>query len=224
MFTGLIQSLGTLHTAGASQLEVRCPALAPTLGLGDSVAVDGVCLTVEKCLSQGFLAATSPETLAKTTLARKQETQDPVNLELALRVGDRLGGHFVTGHIDGVGAAQDLVATENAWLLSFTVPKPIAPYIVSKGSVAINGVSLTIADCNPAGTWFQVAVIPHSFELTNLQYLQPRTPVNIETDVLGKYVAKFLRWPAETVPASARVESSEPEEITADFLTEHGFV
>ncbi|NCJ06731.1 riboflavin synthase [Synechococcales cyanobacterium C] len=221
MFTGLTQSIGTLHPAGASQVEVHCPELTATLALGDSVAVDGVCLTVAECLPQGFLATTSPETLARTTLAHKLNTQHPVNLELALRVGDRLGGHFVTGHIDGVGETESLSATETSWLLSFTVPDAIAAYVIPKGSIAVNGVSLTIADCNLQGNWFQVAVIPHSFSMTNLRYLQPHTLVNIETDVLGKYVAKFLRYPPE---AALDFPVAAPKSVSPDFLAEHGYV
>ena len=160
----------------------------------------------------------SPETLQRTTLADRLHTHQSVNLEPALNVGDRLGGHFVTGHIDDVGVATDIQESASAWELSFTVPAEIARYIVLKGSVAINGVSLTIAECNDIGSHFKVAVIPHSFANTNLQNLDAGDQVNIETDVLGKYVAKLLRLPGHQTNASVDLP-----EITPEFLATHGF-
>ena len=223
MFTGLIQSLGYLKSTAGHQLSIHwATSLGLTgLAIGDSVAVDGVCLTVEELLQQGFVVTTSPETLQRTTLHQRVDTTTRVNLEPALRVGDRLGGHFVTGHIDGLGHVDRVSQTAESWELSFTVAAPIARYIVSKGSVAINGVSLTVADCNLEGTWFKVAVIPHSFAMTNLQELRADNVVNIETDVLGKYVAKFLQLPGahsgDTLahPAAAA--------ITPEYLVEQGF-
>jgi len=220
MFTGLIQGLGHLHPQGPQQILVQCATASVWAGLaiGDSVAVDGVCLTVETIVSQGFIVSVSPETLQRTTLGHRLHTDEKVNLEPALSVGDRLGGHFVTGHIDDVGVVTEIDSTASAWEFSFTVPDAIARYIVSKGSVAINGVSLTIAACNDTGSQFKIAVIPHSFANTNLQTLRTGDQVNIETDVLGKYVAKLLRLPGYPV----HVESALPE-ITPDFLATHGF-
>lgn len=198
--------------------------------IGDSIAVDGVCLTVEEILSQGFSVAVSPETLQRTTLGHQATTEALVNLEASLRVGSKLGGHFVTGHIDGVGCLQALVPTADSWEMSVTAPAAIARYIIPKGSIAVNGISLTVADCNPEGTWFKVAVIPHSFEITNLQYLQPGSSVNLEADLLGKYVEKFLRLgdstPEEFSPAQLQEKPGEvaSQGITPEFLAEHGFV
>lgn len=219
MFTGLIQGLGYLQPQGQQQILVKCGSVPfwDSLAIGDSVAVDGVCLTVETLIAQGFVVSVSPETVQRTTLSQRLHTHQAVNLEPALSVGDRLGGHFVTGHIDDVGVFQGLQQTDTSWELSFTVPDAIARYIIHKGSVAINGISLTVADCNDSGSHFKVAVIPHSFANTNLQDLHPGDQVNIETDVLGKYVAKLLRLPSQ--PYSP---TTSPD-ITTEFLTTHGF-
>ncbi|WP_299411351.1 riboflavin synthase [Acaryochloris sp. IP29b_bin.148] len=220
MFTGLIQGLGYLQPQGQQQILVKCEAVPfwDTLAIGDSVAVDGVCLTVETLVAQGFVVSVSPETVQRTTLSQRLYTHQAVNLEPALSVGDRLGGHFVTGHIDEVGVFQELQQTKTSWELSFTVPDAIARFIIPKGSVAINGVSLTVADCDDNGNHFKVAVIPHSFANTNLQDLNPGDQVNIETDVLGKYVAKLLR-----LPGHSSTTTDPLPEITTEFLTTHGF-
>lgn len=220
MFTGLIRGLGYLRSQTPHQLRVQWDGSPPWTGLavGDSIAVDGVCLTAEALLPQGFLASVSPETLGRTTLAQRLKAQAAVNLEPALRVGDALGGHFVSGHIDGVGTVTAIDATATAWELSFAVPEALARYIVPKGSVAVNGVSLTIADCHPRGTEFKVAVIPHSFTQTNLQFLSPGQGVNIETDLLGKYVDKLLHVPA---PSSLEVQTK--ANITLEFLASNGY-
>ncbi len=224
MFTGLIQSLGYLKSRSGHQLSIHWTNETglTDLTIGDSVAVDGVCLTVESLMAQGFVVTTSPETVLRTTLHHHVDTDEPVNLEPALRVGDRLGGHFVSGHIDGRGHVQDVVQTAESWEVSFTVGAAIARYIVPKGSIAVNGVSLTIADCNPEGTWFKVAVIPHSFELTNLKRLRSGSPVNIETDLLGKYVAKLLH-PSDSAPEDESSLPAAAPVITPAFLADHGF-
>lgn len=145
--------------------------------------------------------------------AAEQLAGIPLNdLEPALRVGDKLGGHFVSGHIDGVGQLWDQAATGNAWELSFKVPEEIGRYIVPKGSVAVNGVSLTIAEVRQGGCWFKVAVIPQTYRETNLSQLQVGDPVNIEADILGKYVEKLLGL----LPP----ESS----VSLEFLAEHGYI
>lgn len=220
MFTGLIQALGHLRLAAADRLQVHCtsPLISRDLAIGDSVAIDGVCLTVEKVLPQGFIVAASPETRNRTTLGQRASTGAPVNLETSLRVGSKLGGHFVTGHVDGIGWLQDSQPTADSWEMSFTAPAIIGRYIISKGSIAVNGVSLTVADCNPEGTWFKAAVIPHSYATTNLQDLQPDSPVNLEADLLGKYAEKFLR-----LPNSSLEQSTSTTAVTAEFLAEHGF-
>jgi riboflavin synthase len=232
VFTGLIQSLGTIQPRGEDRFQIYClpeaaTALLADLAIGDSVAVDGVCLTVEQIVSQGFIATASPETLHRTTLGQRQYAATYVNLEAALRVGSKLGGHFVMGHVDGIGCLQSVVSTDRAWEMCFTATRShfsqwqsqIAPYIVPKGSIAVNGVSLTVADCDRQGSWFKVAVIPHTFEQTNLRYLQTDSWVNLEADILGKYVEKFLGYAIPT----PQPDIAPLEEITPAFLTEHGY-
>ncbi|NJR40069.1 MAG: riboflavin synthase [Leptolyngbyaceae cyanobacterium CSU_1_4] len=227
MFTGLIRTTATLRLLGHNLAQVVCTGHLPELileglELGDSVAVDGICLTVTEIQSRGFVATVSPETVSRTTL-NGQVGEVCVNLEPALKVGSKLGGHFVTGHIDGVGYLEASVQTENAWEMSFQVgDAKVARYIVSKGSIAVNGVSLTIATCNSVGSWFKVAVIPLTYGETNLRYLQPGSPVNLEGDVLGKYVEKFLCMgqPAAEPLASLQAMSG----VTDGFLAEHGYL
>lgn len=229
MFTGLVRAIGTLRALGNGQVQVACKTAAsellPDLELGDSVAVDGVCLTVTQILTTGFVAAISPETTDRTTLGRSSEAI-AVNLEPSLRVGSQLGGHFVTGHIDGVGYLEAAVQTENAWEMSFRISDPrVARYVVPKGSIAVNGVSLTVADCNATGSWFKVAVIPLTYAETNLQYLQAGSPVNLEGDVLGKYVEKFLRLETNSSATATDLDDllQSEAEITPTFLAEHGY-
>ncbi len=223
MFTGLIQTIGTLHSVGTSHLQIRCQAeaagaLMADIALGDSIAVDGICLTVESILPQGFIAAISPETLDRTSLGKMAEGRQ-VNLEASLRVGSKIGGHFVTGHIDGQGILEAAQETSNAWTLSFTVPDArVSNYIVPKGSIAVNGISLTVADCSPRGDWFSVAVIPVTYRETNLQYLIPGDAVNLEGDVLGKYVEKFLGQGHR-----GNGSGSPKPELSLEFLTDHGY-
>jgi len=219
MFTGLIQTTGTLFHKGDTQVYVRWAAtsLSPALtdvDLGDSIAVDGICLTVEAILPDGFVAAVSPETLDRTSLGQLTDGS-LVNLESSLRVGSKIGGHFVTGHIDGQGHLEAAIETDNAWKLSFTVgDRRIARYIVPKGSIAVNGISLTVADCSPSGNWFAVAVIPVTYHETTLQHLRPGQAVNLEGDVLGKYVEKFM---------GGRDDAPAGDSVSLEFLTEHGY-
>lgn len=224
MFTGLIQGVGTFNLVAPQRWAIKweppVPETLSVLELGDSIAVDGVCLTVDTIIPGGFVAIASPETLSLTTLGNRSEAAKFVNLEPSLRIGGKLGGHFVTGHVDGVGCLQEIRSSASAWEIWFTsVPdlkdlwdKQIAPYIVRKGSIAVNGISLTVADSDRFGNWFKVAVIPHTFAETNLRYLQVGTWVNLEADILGKYVEKF-----------ATHRQSVEEAITPAFLAEHGY-
>lgn len=228
MFTGLIQSLGLIRPLETDRFTLCIPQDATTiwsdLAIGDSVAVDGVCLTVEEIVSDGFVATASPETLQRTTLSQQIQRSTYVNLESSLRVGGKLGGHFVTGHVDGMGCLKESISTEKAWELIFAPSaslsqqweQSIAPYIIPKGSVAVNGISLTIADCDPQGNWFKVAVIPHTYHQTNLSHLKIDDEVNIEGDILGKYVAKLLGHSLDF--------HRTPTDISLSFLSEHGYV
>lgn len=229
VFTGLIQALGTIEPQESDKLRISCssnPAnlVLQDLGIGDSVAVDGVCLTVEELLPQGFVASASPETLRRTTLGQQQLENGWVNLETSLRVGSKLGGHFVTGHVDGIGCLRSLSQTSTSWEMTFTAPLHVARYIVPKGSIAVNGVSLTVADCDPAGTWFTVAVIPHTFAETNLFYLKPDSGVNLEGDILGKYVERFLNFGSGGERSHLPGAVPSQETITPSFLAEHGYL
>ncbi len=229
MFTGLIQGLGVIRPLESDRFTLSIPDSYPSsilsdLALGDSVAVDGVCLTVEEIISDGFVATASPETLQRTTLKQKIATASYVNLESSLRVGGKLGGHFVTGHVDGLGCLQGAIMTDKAWEMTFMTPPSrteqwenyIQPYLIPKGSVAVNGISLTVAECDREGTWFKVAVIPHTYSQTNLCYLKTGDWVNIEGDILGKYVAKLL---------GKHLQSEQSlSEINLSFLTEHGYL
>lgn len=229
MFTGLIQALGTIRSLGGDRFDISCLADASNLilqdlALGDSVAVDGICLTVEEILPHGFVATASDETLYRTTIGQRQQAALYVNLETSVRVGSKLGGHFVTGHIDGIGGLRESIQTPNSWEMCFTAPasftdlwqRQIARYIVPKGSIAVNGVSLTIAECDPDGSWFKVAVIPHTYAQTNLSHLQIGSWVNLESDILGKYVEKLLGHQI-TSPNSVG-------DISSQFLAEHGYL
>lgn len=217
MFTGLIQALGKLQTLEADRLEISClgscDAIMADIALGDSIAVDGVCLTVATILTKGFVVTASPETLSRSTLGHIPANR-PVNLESSLRVGSKIGGHFVTGHVDGQGHLHEVIKTDNAWEISFTVPQnQVSRYIVPKGSIGVNGISLTIADCSSVGDWFKVAVIPVTYDETNLKYLQPGDAVNLEGDILGKYVERFTQVGNQV---------AQPD-VSLDFLAEHGY-
>ncbi len=235
MFTGLVQGLGTLQPIDSDKLQITClpqsaGLILSDLALGDSVAVDGVCLTVVDILPQGFIAVASPETRDRSTLgnaATLGNSAGYVNLETSLKVGSKLGGHFVTGHVDGTGTLKSAIQTATSWEMTFnTASTQVARYIISKGSIAVNGISLTVADCNLEGSCFTVAVIPLTYAETNLQYLIPGSLVNLEGDILGKYVEKFLRsgtphpdlaWDSPDLPRS-------PEDMTPTFLAEHGYL
>ena len=224
MFTGLIQALGTTRPLGGDYWQVTCvtessDVIMGDLAIGDSVAVDGVCLTVESVLKDGFIATASPETLRRTTLGQEQTGQRYVNLEASLRVGSKVGGHFVMGHVDGIGKMLSQEQTATSWEITFTATGAIARYIVPKGSIAVNGISLTVAEYQPETMQFKVAVIPLTYAETNLRYLSSGSWVNLEGDILGKYVEKFLSSNKElTTDAEAS-----GYQITPNFLSEHGY-
>lgn len=219
MFTGLVQTLGHLAILNPEQVRIsgsNVSMILQDLAIGDSVAVDGVCLTVTEILNDGFVADVSPETVNRTTLGQSAERSKSVNLETSLRVGSKLGGHFVTGHVDGIGTFESATQTATSWEILFkTASEPVARYILPKGSISVNGISLTVASCAADGSWFTVAVIPHTYAETNLSELKPGDWVNLEGDILGKYVEKFLRGGKSDVEV--------PDRISAEFLAEHGY-
>ncbi|OIP76822.1 MAG: riboflavin synthase subunit alpha [Oscillatoriales cyanobacterium CG2_30_44_21] len=215
MFTGLVQTIGMIEQRDRDRLVIHCPDLVANIAIGDSVAVNGVCLTATYISDSNFTADVSPETLGRTNFGDRQLKY--VNLETALAVGDKIGGHFVSGHIDGMGKLSDRALIGNSWELSFEAIPEVARYIVFKGSIAINGISLTISYCNDAGTNFRVAVIPHTYDNTTLKDLDIGDAVHLEGDLLGKYVEKFLRSGQHNFGNLAQPA------ITPSFLAEHGW-
>jgi riboflavin synthase len=192
VFTGLVADLGTvvaLETTGDGVRLRVGSALAGELREGDSVAVNGVCLTATQVAGGQFSADVMHETLSRSSLAAVVEGAR-VNLELPLRAADRLGGHVVQGHVDGVGAVRDAVADGFARVVTIEAPPELLRYVVEKGSIAVDGVSLTVASVT-ADT-FSVSLIPETLERTNLGAAAAGTPVNLEVDVLAKYVEKLM--------------------------------
>ncbi|UFP95028.1 riboflavin synthase [Gloeobacter morelensis] len=213
MFTGIVEETGTLLALGSAEITVRAAKVLKDVALGDSICVDGICLTVVRFERDSFTAGLSQETLDRTTLIARKPG-DALNLESALRAGGKLGGHIVTGHIDGVGRCVAVHPAGFSWEIDFEAPPAVARYIVEKGSIAIDGISLTVATCNTAGDWFRVAIIPHSFAETTLGAIKPGDPVNLEADLIGKYVEKLLGGRAHRGEAA----------LTPAFLAEHGFI
>jgi riboflavin synthase len=232
MFTGLIQATGTVKSLTTHHLEITYTnfdhiSAFNDLEVGDSVAVDGVCLTVTYIMAHGFRADVSPETLRRTTLGTAAEFGTLVNLETSLRMGSKIGGHLVTGHIDGIGYLESAIAEDTAWQISLLIPhSPTSHYIVPKGSLAVNGISLTVADCNPEGTWLSVAVIPHTYTATNLHTLEPGQAVNLESDILGKYVAKFIAPHSTSHQSINAIPNGTDAQmgISVNFLNENGYI
>ncbi len=193
MFTGLIETQGIVtrvdRVGGGAQMEIYAPEFGRDMALGDSVAVDGACLTIANFARGAFVADISDETLTKTTLGTARQGTK-VNLERALRLSDRLGGHMVTGHIEGMGRLLLRHPAGNSTVYQFQVPPSLMEYIVAKGSVAIDGISLTVAQIR--GESFAAAVVPHTEEITTLKDKAIGSAVNVEVDVMAKYVKRFV--------------------------------
>lgn len=191
MFTGLVQDVGQIERivpGGMTDLWIRASPAGEELALGESIAVDGVCLTVAERSGQSFRVQASPETLRCSTLGGLRP-QDAVNLERAMRIGDRLGGHLVTGHVDAVAQVLDRREEGGSWLMRFSLPQSLAPFFIEKGSVAVDGISLTV---NQVGTDdFDVAIIPETQHRTALGRKGVGGRVNLEADLIGKYVARL---------------------------------
>ena len=215
MFTGLIETIGTVarieHGSTAARLWVDAIFPACDVRLGDSIAVNGVCLTVTEMGGTTYAFDVSPETVARTSL--KQLTSgSPVNLERAVRVGDRLGGHLVTGHVDCLATIVERRELAGNWLFRLQLPAANQRYLVAKGSVTIDGISLTVNDLTPDG--FTINIIPHTARQTTLVHRRPGDRVNIETDIIGKYVERLLHRD-QPAPAEAKL---------AELLAENGFM
>ncbi|HEX6417661.1 MAG TPA: riboflavin synthase [Acidimicrobiales bacterium] len=194
MFTGIVEELGTVSSTAPGRVRIAATTVLADASPGDSIAVDGCCLTVVALGDGWWEADVSDETLKRTTLGDRQRG-DRVNLERPVRVQDRLGGHIVQGHVDGVGEIVDPAPD-----LRVRMPRELLRYVVEKGSVAVDGVSLTIVDVLDDG--FTVAVIPHTAEVTTLGRKGPGERVNLEVDVTVKYVERLLSWHAGPPAAS----------------------
>jgi len=198
MFTGLVTDVGTISKAedrnGLKRFQVECSYDPDSIAMGASILHAGVCLTVVEhgAREDGswFVVEAVPETLEITVLG-DWSAGEKINLEQSLKVGDELGGHYVFGHVDGVGEVISVEAEGQSWRVTVRPPADIAKYFAKKGSAAINGVSLTVAEALPNGD-FQVAIIPHTWEVTTLRELQPGSRVNLEIDMLARYVARMI--------------------------------
>jgi riboflavin synthase len=193
MFTGLVQDIGSVESveAGAegARLRIATKKLGAQIGLGDSIAVNGVCLTATEADAGGFATEAMNQTLEVTVIG-SLEPGARVNLELATRADERLGGHIVQGHADGSGRVTEITEDGFARRVRVELPSDLLRYVVDKGSVALNGVSLTVATLGP--DWVEVSLIPETLERTNLGSLAPGDPVNVEVDVIAKYVERLL--------------------------------
>ncbi len=214
MFTGIIEHLGTLESltlgGDGGRLTIHAPDVAPSLAVSNSIAVNGCCLTVISLDKERFAADLSGETLRRTSFGELQPGAC-VNLEKPLTAGKEFGGHFVQGHVDGVGRIAHLTPEGDNWWLGVGVPAEIARYVVSKGSITIDGISLTIAGWHDAIA--EMAIIPYTFAHTNLKDRKPGDAVNVEADMLAKYIERFTE--ARNATGASR--------ITRDRLVQEGF-
>ena len=207
MFTGLVEEIGKIQSVTSNSIYIAAQTIIQDLKVGDSVAVNGVCLTVTK-ISDGFYADLSWQTIKSSNL-KELKAGAYVNLERALKVSDRLGGHIVSGHIDDTAAVLSVDKKQEFYDISVKISQNLEKYVAEKGSIALNGISLTVANLNNGV--IKIAVIPHTYENTNLKYLKTGDNVNIETDILAKYVEKFLST------------SDNKSGISINFLKENGF-
>jgi riboflavin synthase len=213
MFTGLVQGMGRLEqvTERDGELRVRVTGAGlEGLARGESIAVDGVCLTAIEIGEGSFEAVVAPETVRRTTLARRA-AGDAVNLERSLRLGDRLGGHLVQGHVDGIGSIQSAEREGSGARLRIVPPRELLPFIVMKGSIAMDGVSLTVAERD--AEWFEVALIPETMAVTVLGRRRAGDAVNLEVDLIGRYVVQSL----------IDRGSGTPSAVTRELLADQGF-
>ncbi|OPX45478.1 riboflavin synthase [Ruminiclostridium hungatei] len=221
MFTGIIEEVGEVRSIARGsmsiQLEIGCSRIMDDVKTGDSIAVNGICLTVTRMGTNWFAADVMPETMRRTGLWNLR-TSDRVNLERAMRLSDRLGGHIVTGHIDGTAVLAKRVEEDNAVWLNFEASSDLLKYIVMKGSVALDGTSLTVAQVDHKS--FRVSLIPLTAGITTLGLRKAGDIVNVECDIMGKYVEKLM----EAGPSASRYgERQHGSALTINFLKENGY-
>ena len=220
MFTGIVEEMGVIRgirkNRESAVVSVKAAKVLEDLKIGDSVAVNGVCLTVVEFFPGGFGADVMHETLDRSTLG-SLKPGNRVNLERAMAADGRFGGHIVAGHVDGRGTVRKIERDDNALWYTIGAGREILRYVVEKGSIAIDGISLTVAKVSEES--FQVSVIPHTARETVLQDRKPGDEVNLETDVIGKYVERFLAFPAET----DKKKNMAGEGITMEILRKYGF-
>lgn len=213
MFTGIIEEIGTVkevrHGHRSATVTIWAEKVLLGTSIGDSIAVNGVCLTVIAMDDDSFSADATPETISRSSLGQMHRGSR-VNLERAMAADGRFGGHIVMGHIDGIGKVSRVIKDDNSVLLSIEAPPALMRYIVEKGSIAIDGISLTVAEVWESG--FTVSVIPHTASETTIGWMVAGTAVNLEADIIGKYAEKFL------MP-----EKRSRKGITAEMLSEYGF-
>ncbi len=217
MFTGIIEELGKVKNIirknNSIKLFIECNKIMDDIKPGDSIAVNGICLTLTEFGSNWFCADVMPETMRKTNLERL-DRESPVNLERALRLSDRLGGHLVSGHIDGTGIITQKACEDNATWVSIEADKDILKYIVMKGSVALDGTSLTVACVDECK--FSVSLIPLTAGVTILGFKKVGDVVNIECDLIGKYVERLLEYGEQ--------RGNNKKELSLEFLRDNGFI
>jgi len=214
MFTGIIEDIGKVEAVksgvNSARLRIKSEEIPKDLKVGDSVSVNGVCLTVTEYARTGFTVDAVPETMQRSNLGNLH-AGSPVNLERALRVGDRMGGHMMSGHVDSKGVIQSIEKEENAVWFTVSLTNEFLKYLIPKGSVGIDGISLTVVDVSD--TSFTVSVIPHTLKETTLAIRQKGEEVNIECDMTAKYIERFLAFKNES-----------KKDITMDYLKENGYL
>jgi riboflavin synthase len=216
MFTGIVEEVGTIQElrfmSEGAVIVVSAKIIPPSLKIGDSISVNGVCLTATQTGQQSFSCDISAETLRLSSFKLAKQAAK-INLERSLMIGDRLGGHFVQGHVDGVGRLVSKTRSGEGWELSFEFPGELERYLVYKGSIAVNGISLTISFLGKGS--FSVAVIPHTLEATNLNQLGIGDLVNLEVDILGKYFERFFQL--------GLIQGEKSTKLTVEYLKNQGF-
>ncbi len=217
MFTGIVEEIGHIKNISSGRLIISAKKVLSDVNVGDSIAVNGVCLTVTSFKANEFAVDVMPETLRRSSL-KSISVGSPVNLERALSLASRLGGHIVSGHIDGTGRIVSITNEQNARVVTIEAPKALLKYIVEKGSVALDGVSLTVVSVTDKD--FKVSLIPHTQDVTILHTKRVGDVVNIENDIVGKYIEKFMLAQNDERPSNEQTEKSG---LTKEFLLKYGF-